>query len=87
MLECRRYRLIIIAAFAIACIIVSSSPALAQCAMCKAAVEGATDGAALIRRLNLGIFILLVPPVGMFCGAFGLAYRYRHGKGEIDGDD
>jgi hypothetical protein len=46
--------------------------------MCKAAVSGLVDGEALIRRLNFGIFILLVPPVGMFCGAFALAYKYQN---------
>jgi hypothetical protein len=57
---------------------VLGTKAEAQCAMCKAAVSGLVDGEALIRRLNFGIFILLVPPVGMFCGAFGLAYKYRN---------
>jgi hypothetical protein len=59
------------------CVLILAEPAMSQCAMCKAAVENAKNGAALVRRLNLGIVVLLAPPVAMFCGLFGLAYRRR----------
>jgi hypothetical protein len=75
-------RIILLAAALLLGAGVLGTKAEAQCAMCKAAVSGLADGEALIRRLNLGIFILLVPPVGIFCGAFGLAYRYRDAPGD-----
>ncbi len=53
--------------------------ALAQCPMCRTAVEHA--GAAA-RTLNFGIVVLLVPPVAIFCSIFAVAYR----KGEEDGE-
>lgn len=45
----------------------------AQCGMCRAAA--AASGAA--NALNLGILLLLVPPVAIFCGIFIVAYKYR----------
>ncbi|HEY0406046.1 MAG TPA: hypothetical protein VGC89_09985 [Pyrinomonadaceae bacterium] len=53
-----------------------SLPAAAQCAMCRAAFDGAS-GAVMAKSLNRGIIILLVPPVAIFCGIFITAYRYR----------
>jgi hypothetical protein len=50
-------------------------PALAQCPMCRNAA--AAQGAAAARALDLGILILLVPAVSMFCGIYWLAVRRR----------
>lgn len=57
------------------------APALAQCAMCKAAISGSTNGAAFARGLNLGVLVLLLPPVTIFSTIFIVAYR-RRGAGE-----
>jgi hypothetical protein len=73
----RTARTFLILGLVAVCALILAEPALSQCAMCKAAVENAKNGAALVRRLNLGIVVLLVPPVAMFCGLFGLAYRHR----------
>ena len=43
---------------------------LAQCAMCRTAAE-ATAG------FNLGILVLLIPPVGIFCAIFWTAYKFQ----------
>ncbi|MFP5265015.1 MAG: hypothetical protein ACLGJB_24255 [Blastocatellia bacterium] len=53
----------------------------AQCAMCKATVENSADAAAASRGLNLASLVLLVPPVTIFAGLFGLFYRYRNVQG------
>ncbi|HYY95628.1 MAG TPA: hypothetical protein VE713_14085 [Pyrinomonadaceae bacterium] len=55
--------------------------ALAQCPMCRTAVEHA--GAAA-RTLNFGIVVLLVPPVAIFCSIFAVAYKKV--KGEENGE-
>jgi hypothetical protein len=73
----RTARTFLILGLVVVCVLILAEPALSQCAMCKAAVENAKNGAALVRRLNLGIVVLLIPPVVMFCGLFGLAYRRR----------
>ena len=49
-------------------------PALAQCVMCKASL---TENSAFVKSLNLGVLVLLVPPVSIFCTIFILAIRHR----------
>jgi hypothetical protein len=53
----------------------------AQCAMCKAAIESSTDVAAASKGLNLAALVLLIPPVTIFAGLFGVFYRYRNVQG------
>jgi len=72
--------MIVIGASAIA-MLVLAEPSLAQCAMCKAAIEASTDVAAASRGLNLAAFVLLIPPVTIFAGLFGLFYRFRNVQG------
>ena len=65
----------VIASLAIWC-----EPALAQCAMCKEALANSAEAAASAKQFNLGILVLLVPPVAMFAGIFVMVYR--SGKAE-----
>jgi hypothetical protein len=50
------------------------SPAAAQCAMCRASIG---QNSIFARNLNIGVLVLLVPPVAMFCTIFILAIRHR----------
>jgi len=52
----------------------SSESALAQCVMCRASIGG---NSAFVRNLNIGVLVLLVPPVFIFCTIFVLAFRQR----------
>lgn len=52
----------------------SSESALAQCVMCRASIGG---NSAFVRNLNIGVLVLLVPPVSIFCTIFVLAFRQR----------
>lgn len=47
--------------------------ALAQCPLCRTAVQQAGDQTG--RTLNLAILVLLVPPVTIFCAIFAVVYR------------
>ena len=49
-------------------------PAAAQCAMCRASLAG-SNNAAFIRSLNLGVLVLLIPPVAIFCSIFVVLKR------------
>ena len=51
-----------------------SESALAQCVMCRASIG---SNSVFARNLNIGILVLLVPPVSIFCTIFVLAYRHR----------
>ena len=48
--------------------------AAAQCVMCKASLTGNSN---FVRNLNIGVLVLLVPPVSIFCTIFLLAIRHR----------
>ena len=55
-------------------------PADAQCAMCRAALTGSRDPK-LMRNLNIGILVLLIPPVSIFCSIFVILRKYRGSDG------
>lgn len=46
----------------------------AQCVMCRASIGG---NSVFVRNLNIGVLVLLVPPVSIFCTIFVLAFRQR----------
>ena len=77
----RTIKIAFVAACIIAAVLVLSKPAMAQCALCKNAVAGSPEAARLSQSLNLGIIILLIPPVLIFCGIFVIAYRNRKARG------
>jgi hypothetical protein len=72
----RVFRILLIATIMAACWLVFSDAALAQCAMCRASFGG---NPAFARNLNLGVLVLLAPPVSIFCAIFVVAYRHRKG--------
>ena len=51
-----------------------SESTLAQCVMCRASIGGKGS---FVRNLNIGVLVLLVPPVSIFCTIFILAFRHR----------
>ncbi len=57
---------------------VSAADVLAQCPLCRAGLEQA----GYAKALNLGIVVLLVPPVAIFCAIFAAAYRKSKGDGK-----
>ncbi|HEX2268968.1 MAG TPA: hypothetical protein VHH35_05520 [Pyrinomonadaceae bacterium] len=48
----------------------------AQCSMCRASLTSSSNSR-FIRGLNLGVLVLLVPPVTIFCSIFVVLRRYR----------
>jgi hypothetical protein len=63
----------ILAALLSLCVFFSGS-AVAQCAMCKASLGG---NSLFAKYLNIGVLVLLVPPISIFCTIFILAFRHR----------
>jgi hypothetical protein len=51
-----------------------SESTMAQCVMCRASLG---NNSAFVRNLNIGVLVLLVPPVSIFCTIFILAIRHR----------
>jgi hypothetical protein len=73
----RIIKFVLIAACAFAALLITSSLASAQCAMCKNAITGSPNAARLAERFNFAIFVLLIPPVLIFCGFFIAVIKYR----------
>ena len=79
-----RARVVIFAALVFAAVFLSSATdALAQCALCRTALKDSAEATA--RTLNLGILVLLIPPVAIFCTIFAVAYK--RGKRDEGGGD
>jgi len=65
----------VLAALAVSALLaMSSRSAIAQCVMCRASIG---QNSLFARNLNIGVLVLLVPPVAMFCTIFVLAFRHR----------
>ncbi len=70
------YRLVLLCVAAAIGVLLVASTASAQCAMCRAALAG-SNNAFFIRNFNIGVLVLLVPPVTMFCSIFVVLKRYH----------
>lgn len=77
----RTLRLFLIATFVVGVSLAATDSASAQCAMCRAAIESSTDAVAASKGLSLAALVLLIPPVSIFAGLFGVFYRYRNVQG------
>jgi len=51
-----------------------SDSAIAQCVMCRASLG---SNSIFVRNLNIGVLVLLLPPVSIFCAIFIIAFRHR----------
>jgi len=63
--------LLIIASVAV---LLMADSTFAQCVMCRASL-GANS--TFMRNFNIGVLVLLVPPVSIFCTIFVIAFRHR----------
>ena len=63
-----------IAVFAV--LLLLSTSALGQCSMCRAALGG-SNNAFFIRNFNIGVLVLLIPPVTIFCSIFVVLRRHQ----------
>jgi hypothetical protein len=63
----------VIALIALAVVLSCEPAAYAQCAMCRASLAG--SNATFVRNLNIGVLVLLVPPVTIFCSIFVILKR------------
>ena len=55
----------------------------AQCSMCKTALSGAK----MARSLNLGILVLVIPPVTIFCSIFVVALKHHHKASRLEEEE
>ena len=62
-----------------------STTAFGQCSMCRSALAGSSN-AFFVRNFNIGVLVLLVPPVTIFCSIFVVLKRYKKADDEDQGD-
>jgi hypothetical protein len=67
-------RIVLIAFVAATLCLLAPDAASAQCVMCRASL-GANS--TFMRNFNIGVLVLLVPPVSIFCTIFVIAFRHR----------
>ena len=69
-------RVLVLGVMAVAVVLLANASAEAQCSMCRAALNNATN-AQFVRNLNIGVLVLFVPPVAIFCSLFIALKRHR----------
>jgi len=67
-------RLLMFGFLAALCVLMLSSDAAAQCAMCRSSVSQA-----LAKNLSIAVVVLLAPPVTIFSAIFYIAFKNRKG--------
>ena len=72
-------RLAILLVPAVLLVLLLEVTGLAQCAMCRASLAG-SNNAFFIRNFNIGVLVLLTPPVAIFCSIFIILKRH---SGEV----
>lgn len=72
-------RVLVLVVFAVAVVLLANTYADAQCSMCRASLTSVTNSR-FIRNFNIGVLVLLIPPVSIFCSIFIVLRKYRsHG--------
>ena len=72
----RLWRVLGLVVLAVLLVLLANSSAEAQCSMCRAALNNAAN-AKFIRNLNIGVVVLFIPPVAIFCTLFIALKRHR----------
>lgn len=69
-------RVLILVVFAAVVVLLANTYADAQCSMCRASLTSVTNSR-FIRNFNIGVLVLLIPPVSIFCSIFIVLRKYR----------
>ena len=73
------WRVLVLVVLAVGVVLLANGYAEAQCSMCRTALTSATNSR-FIRNFNIGVLVLLAPPVAIFCSIFVVLRKYRsHG--------
>ena len=70
-------RVVVLVVLAAAVVLLANTYADAQCSMCRASLTSVTNSR-FIRNFNIGVLVLLIPPVSIFCSIFIVLRKYRN---------
>ena len=76
MSACLKSKAVLLIIAAMAVVVMLSTSALGQCSMCRTALAG-SNNAMFIKNFNIGVLVLLVPPVTIFCSIFVVLRRHK----------
>ena len=68
-------RVAVLVVLAAAVVLLANTYADAQCSMCRASLTSVTNSR-FIRNFNIGVLVLLIPPVSIFCSIFIVLKKY-----------
>ena len=68
-------RVVVLVVLAAAVVLLANTYADAQCSMCRASLTSVTNSR-FIRNFNIGVLVLLIPPVSIFCSIFIVLRKY-----------
>jgi len=69
-------RVLLLVVLAAGVVLLANGYVDAQCSMCRSALTSATNSR-FIRNFNIGVLVLLAPPVAIFCSIFVVLRKYR----------
>ena len=73
------WRPLVLVVLVTAVVLLAGYDAEAQCSMCRAALNNAAN-TRFVRNLNIGVLVLFIPPVTIFCSIFIVLKKYKgHG--------
>jgi len=70
------WRVLVLVVLAVGIVLLANGYAEAQCSMCRTALTSASNSR-FIRNFNIGVLVLLTPPVAIFCSIFVVLRKYR----------
>jgi hypothetical protein len=70
------WRVLVLVVLAVGIVLLANGYAEAQCSMCRTALTSASNSR-FIRNFNIGVLVLLAPPVAIFCSIFVVLRKYR----------
>ena len=70
-------RVLVLVVFAATVVLLANTYAEAQCSMCRASLTSVTNSR-FIRNFNIGVLVLLIPPVSIFCSIFIVLRKYSN---------
>jgi hypothetical protein len=86
MRACLKLKPLLLVAATFALLLLLGTTALGQCSMCRASLAG-SNNAFFIRNFNIGVLVLLIPPVALFCSIFVALKRYKAADDEEQPED
>ena len=75
-MNCSWRRVLILVVCAAAVLLLAHGFAEAQCSMCRASLTSVTN-TRFMRNFNIGVLVLLIPPVSIFCSIFIVLRKFK----------